>query len=153
MLTCASMDILERKKIFARALFKDPGNLFNAAMEAWGGDTGQACQCTLAWKNDPDVLAEIRELNSKPMEETIASKIETCRLAWEMANDPDCPHKDRVAALRLYSEINEFITKQTKASAQVNVQTNKVMVVKDHGSDEDWERKVANQQARLIGEA
>ena len=154
MLVCAGMDILERKKIFARALFRDPGNLFNAAMEAWEGDAGQACNHTLLWKNDPDVLAEIKLLNSRPLEEVIASKNQTALLAWDLANDEMAPVKERVLALRLYSEINNFLPKNdNKANASINLQTNKVMVVKDHGSDQNWETKAALQQAKLIGEA
>ena len=155
MLTCAGMDILERKKIFAKALFLEPNNLFQAAMEAWGGDAGEACRHTLLWKNDPEVVKFLSELRTKsdPVD-TIADKVETSLLAWRLANDEDVKPYERISALRLYAEINEFISKkESKANAQVNVQTNKVMLVKDHGNDEDWEQKVALQQAKLIGEA
>ena len=144
------MDELRRKKIFAERLHQEPGNPFVAALEAWDGDTGQACKYALLWKNDKEVLQIISDLN-ECVEDDIPSKTDAILLAWNIANSPMYRGNVRVDALRLCAEILAYMPDKAQKTS-VKVDANKVMIVKDHGELEDWEKKALEQQKALIDE-
>lgn len=142
----------ELKIAFARLLFLDPGNPFECGRKIFPDHTGFACMAAVEWKNDPAVIEEMERLALEtPVENLIATKQEAMKNAWNMANDSSINPKERVAYLRLFAEMAEYMPEKSSVkNVQKNEVINRVMVVKDHGSDEDWEAKVAEQQRKLI---
>jgi len=145
------MDDLERKIQFARFLFRDPANPFNAATSVFPDDIGEACKAALEWTKDETVINEIERLKAEKPDEIIPDKNEALLLAWRIANNA-YEAKDRISALRLFAEISGHMPDKT---INKNIKTeeskiNKVMLVKDHGSNEEWESDLLNQQGKLV---
>lgn len=141
------------KAAFAAALLKHPQDLegrFAAAL-AVTADTGKALLMANKWINDPVVVAEQQRLVSSANEgelDFIGTKAEFAREVLEAARnswDGDTKHK----FYKLYAETRGFISKG-ETNVQVNLTQNKVMVVKDMGTDADWEAKAQRQQRALI---
>lgn len=141
------------KAAFAAALLKNPQDLegrFKAALSVTA-DTGQALLMANKWVTDPFVVAEQKRLVEMSEDgglDFIGTKadfarevLDTARGAWDL----DAKHK----FYKLYAEARGFIV---KADTNVNVQVNnnKVMIVKDLGTDAQWEEKARQQQQRLI---
>ena len=62
--------------------------------------------------------------------------------------------KDRIAAYKLYADLRGFIEKPgTTVNNNTLVDRRSVMVVTDHGTDEEWEAKLRAQQAALTHDA
>lgn len=146
-------ELLARKEQFAALSLREP-DAFKVALVIYPNDTGRALRVANEWPNDPQVKT-IREslIDAEEDGETafLPSKADACRLAWNIARDADKFTEDRLKALRLYGEMRGFIEKP--AAVQVNNQTNvamRVLVVKDHGSNDDWEKQLRSQQKRLI---
>ena len=147
------MDVLALKKQFAAALYAEPGNPFKAALSVFPNDTGSACQYAFEWNNDPEVLEEIQKLKETVDDsEVLPNKIETANAAWSLANNEYLKGADRVNALRLFAEIaGHMPEKMVNKNIKITDETpNKVMLVKDHGENEEWEQQLLNQQARLV---
>lgn len=143
-----------RKKLFAYELLINPEESFKAALVVFGDDTAKALQVSSAWPNDPEVKQYIEELKEELGEEYfLPSKADSAMIAYNIANDQKVPAEDRLKALRLYADIRGFIEKQGTTVNNNILTSNKVMVVKDHGSDDEWENKIAQQQAQLIESA
>ena len=153
------MDVSTLKKQFSMALFSVPGNAFKAACVVFPDDISMACRYAVEWNNDPEVISEIERLkfeSSKTKEEvdlSIPSKEDALRLAWEIADSNYEQGKDRVAALKLFAEIAGHMPDKT-VNKNVNMSgtVNKVMIIKDHGTDEEWEEKALTQQ-RILANA
>lgn len=141
------------KAAFAAALFKHPATMegrFAAALSVTA-DTGKALIMANKWLDDPIVIAEQTKLTKGADEgdlNFIGTKadfareiLETARSAWDL----EAKHK----FYKLYAEARGFIVKEG-TNVNVNVQNNRVMVVKDLGSDADWESKAQKQQRALI---
>lgn len=147
------MEVSELKKIFAAALLKEPGNPFKAGQTAYPDDIGECCRAATQWPNDPEVLAEIENIkNNATLEEMLPNKVEAGQLAWQLANNDWLKGKERVDALRLFCEVAGHIEKgiaRGKETTEPNA-IQKVMLVKDHGENEEWEQKLLEQQTRLI---
>lgn len=141
------------KTAFARALLRSPHDAFAAAQTVFPDDTGRAAFAARYWTTDafvknemerlcPEVALEKEQaLNGLPSKEEYALSI------WELAQSARVP-EDRIKALTLFGDVMGY---RQKGGITVNnsVETPKVMVVKDHGTDDDWERKVLEQQERL----
>jgi len=147
-------DDLEKRKRFAVELLKDPSDPFKAAIAVFGDNTGAALEASYRWPNDPIVkgymqkaIDELGDLHFLP------SKAEIARVAHSLAVDERVAVEDRLKAIRLYADIRGFIDKQGATINNNILTTNKVMIVKDHGADTDWEQQLAAQQARLIDDA
>ena len=131
------------KKAFASEYFKNPSDPFKIACVLFPDNTNLALRVANEWPSDSFVLACLDALSDNDM----PTEVDLCRKVWnkmEFTSDA----KDFATLAKLYAEIRGFIKKQE--SAQVNVQVNnKVMVVKDHGTDEQWESKLIRQQTAL----
>jgi hypothetical protein len=143
------MDVSALKKQFASALYLEPGNPFKAALSVFPEDTGSACLYAVQWKDDPEVWDEIERLSKSPDINSIPDKTQVAKAAWDLATT--CfEGKDRIAALRLLSEILGFMPDKTiNKNITEKSEFNKVMLVKDHGDNADWEKQLLAQQARL----
>lgn len=146
-------ELLARKEQFAELSLRE-SDPFKVALVIYPNDTGRALRIANEWPNDPQVKA-IRQsfVEAEEDGETafLPSKADACRLAWNIARDAEKFTEDRLKALRLYGEMRGFIEKP--AAVQVNNQTNvamRVLVVKDYGTNDDWETALRQQQKKLI---
>jgi len=146
------MTELDCKKQFAALLLSDMANPFKAALAVFENDSANACKYALLWKDDPEVLAEIELLKAtKSISDIVANKIEVAKCTWALANNDWTPPKSRVDALRLLAEMAGYMPDKTiNKNVTADVKVNKVMLVKDHGENEDWEEKIRAQQKGLI---
>jgi hypothetical protein len=130
-------------------LCNDP---FKAALSVIPNDTGKALRISTEWPQDEYVL-ELRSeiIASEGSDAFLPSKDELAREIYLDAKTMRVP-EDRLKGFRLYAEIRGFISKPGGNSTTVNNFTDNrsVMVVKDHGSNDDWERKLAANQKKLI---
>lgn len=146
------MDSTKSKAAYAAFLLKerDP---FKAALLLCPDDTGLALWHASNWPNDPEVLAEMQKLRNSPEQLTgIATKFELARFYWDLAQDDKLDAKDRIAAAEKYGAVAGIYDPKQTNTTNVNIENGpRVMVVKDHGTNEDWEAKAAKQQAELTG--
>lgn len=141
-----------RKEAFAAALLRSPDNPFKAALTVFGMDTGAALRAANEWIHDIYVISRCAELLEQFGEELfLPNKTALARRVFELAENPATDKKDKIKAYELYANIRGFIEKQTAiANVTNNVTHNRVMMYKDHGTDDDWERKAVQQQGKLI---
>lgn len=149
----ATDDVL--KDAFANALLRTPHDPFAAALQLFGNDTMKALQVSKAWVSDIYVLAKQAELLEQYGEdEFLPSKAMLARRVFELAEMPNKDAKDRLAAYRLYGELRGYISKDgTTVNVNATVNNNRVMVIKDHGDEGEWETKAQRQQTKLIEHA
>jgi hypothetical protein len=152
---------VEYKTQFAYELLKanippnDTINAFKVALEMFPGDTALALQVSQEWTRDSFVKAE-RERFADELGDLafLPSKADLARAIWDKANATTgyiCT-EDFTKLMRLYAEVRGFIEKPgLNVQTNVNV-NNRVMVITDHGTDEEWALKVKSQQARLISD-
>lgn len=143
------------KDLFALALLRQPDNPFQAAVKIFGTDTARALDISHRWPNDQYVLSKQAELLAEFGEEAfLPNKHDLARKLYELA-DTLTDGKEKIAALRLYADVRGYIEKQTAIANVTNntVVQNRVMVMKDHGTDDEWEAKAAKQQGLLIEHA
>ncbi len=148
---------LERlKKQFARLLLNDPDNPFKAGLALFQPDTGKAMYVADFWPKDPVVLAECRALLDE--HGTLAFLPDKARVAREvyvLASNEQKPTAERLQSYRLYADMMGFIEPKTNINNGVinNNQGAKVMVIKDHGNAENWEKKAIDHQRKLQADA
>lgn len=145
--------LLALKERFAELSLRE-SDAFKVALVLFPNDTGRALRIANEWPNDPQVQtlrASFVDAEEDGETAFLPTKADAARLAWNIARDADKMTEDRLKALKLYSEIRGFIEKP-----QVTVNNNtqnvamRVLVVKDHGSNDDWERTLRQQQKRLV---
>lgn len=147
-------ELLAKKERFAELSLREP-DAFKVALVIYPDDTGRALRVANEWPNDPQVKT-IREslIEAEEDGETafLPTKADACRLAWNIARDADKYTEDRLKALRLYGEMRGFIEKPTAVTVNNNTQnvSMRVLVVKDYGSNDDWEKALRQQQKKLI---
>lgn len=147
------MDTDKLKKEFAAQLLRNDGDGFKAAFAVCGSDTGLALQIGREWPKDTAVLAEqARLLTTSDAKTFLPSKEQQARDVYAMATDQLKAIEDRLKAHRLYAEIMGHIEKPS-AGAGINILTQGVMVVRDAGSDADWQAKALTQQRKLTDNA
>lgn len=138
----------EQKTAFAAALLRSPDDPFKAATQVFG-DFQNQIQAATKWILDPFVKGEqLRLLTEKGEKAFLPSKEDQLKDIYMLATK-SIDEEIRLKAHRLYAEIAGNIEKPGTANVTVAVQN--VMVVKDHGSDDEWEQKAIKQQKILIG--
>jgi hypothetical protein len=144
----ADTDALKTK--FAVALLRNPDRAFQAGCEVFGEDTGKALYVAHNWLNDDFVAAEQRRLlKDNGARSFLPSKEDAAREVWRMATDDRTPVEDKRRFMDLFCEIMGYKERPQQSGINVNVTQNRVMVVNNHGSDDDWEQKARAQQHRL----
>jgi hypothetical protein len=146
-------DLLAKKEQFAELSLRET-DAFKIGLAIYPNDTGRALRVATEWPNDPQVKA-LRQsfVDAEEDGETafLPTKADACRLAWNIARDADKFTEDRLKALKLYGEMRGFIEKP--AAVTVNNTQNvamRVLVVKDYGTNDDWEKALRSQQKKLI---
>jgi hypothetical protein len=138
------------KDLFAAALLREPDNAFGAACKVFGTDTISAMRAAQYWPSDIYVLTKQAELLDEFGEDSfLPNRATLARKIFELAETPNIDKKDKIKAFELYGNIMGYISKQT-AISNVTLNENRVMIVKDFGNDEQWERAAVGQQTKLI---
>lgn len=142
------------KAAFAAALLRYPNDAFKAASLVCGTDSGRALRMAWEWPNDPGVLEKQKELLEEYGEEHFApTKAQASQKVYEIASDERVDAKVRLAAFDLFCRIKGFIQKPEGTVINNNntvVNQNRVMLMRDHGTVEEWEEKLRAQQAKLV---
>ena len=148
-------DEAELKREFARLWARHPTfshldigtQLFKDRREPLRG-----LQAGAVWVRELDVLEMVKEFERNgEAEEDVASKDQITREVLALARNNMVETKDRLAAYRLAAELNGQIE---KPGANINVAiANRVMMVTDHGTNDEWEAKAFEQQQRLLENA
>jgi hypothetical protein len=143
-------DELALKHKFAEALLRDPHEPYRAAVLVFGSDSRRALAASQNWVFDLDVLARQADLlETFGADKFLPEKAEVARRIYQVG-ETATDNKDKLAAYKLYSELRGFVPKGDGNSTNVNVTLNRVMVMRDFGSNEDWEAKAVAQQTKLI---
>lgn len=147
------MDTKITKAAYAAFLLSEP-DAFKAACLLCPDDTGKALWIATNWKSDPDVMSELAKLKTNPASvSSIGSKYDAARLLWDIANNAILDTKDRISAIRDFCTLSGIFDFNSKQGTTVNVDASpKVMIVKDHGEDAEWEKKAIMQQKELMNE-
>jgi hypothetical protein len=145
---------LELKSKFAfellRANVTDSIGAFKIALSIFPNDTGVALRVANEWVKDPIVIAEQQRLADELGELAfLPTKIDLSRAIWEKANKEYTCTEDFTKLMRLYAEVRGFIEKPTTNIQNNLISNNKVMIVTDHGNDNEWETKLKEQQRVL----
>lgn len=145
------LDEVESKRLFAQHLIRTPDNPFAAAQIVFPtqAQTGIALQVAQLWPKDPFVIAEQEKLLASPEAKSyLPSKEMQAKDIYTIAEDIHVATEDRLKAHKQYSELMGYIEKPVPG--QINV-VQGVIVVRDHGTDDDWERKAVEHQRTLTG--
>jgi len=143
-------DAPKLKTAFAEALLRNPDNAFQAGTQVFGAETNKALFAATQWVNDDFVLHEkARLLKTSGARAFLPSKEDYAREVWKTATDPKCPIEDKRGLLSLYGDVMGYKEAAAKPTGGITVNNNRVMIVKDHGTDSDWERRAMQQQHAL----
>lgn len=146
------MDRTQLKHDFAMNLLRYPDDPNKAAF-ATTPDTGLALQIARQWLDDPVVLVEKdRLLATTEAKAFLPTKEQQAKDVYALAMNDRVEIEDRLKAHRLYAEIMSHIEKPSN-NGGINILTQGVMIVKDQGTDKDWQEKAAVQQRTLIAHA
>lgn len=145
----------ELKEQFAKILLKNPENPFEAALKIFPEDVNTALQIATEWPADPlvinatnDILEDEDELSFLP------NKAKLARHIWGKLDGEYICNEDYVKLAKLYAEVLGFIEKpQTNINANISAVSNRVMIVKESGSNDEWEQKLLQQQQKLQSES
>ena len=83
----------------------------------------------------------------------LPTKADLARKVWALANTDNLSTNDKLKAYRLYADVRGFIEKGAGVVVNNTMTSNKVMLVRDHGVDAEWEQRCVAQQTTLIQEA
>jgi len=139
------------KTAFAAELLKYPNDPFKAGLAVFGVDTGKALRAAHEWHKDPFVIEECARLKEEGFEqfdkESLRDKLIMNLLT--IVEGERSIADDRIKAAKVIGELKGLIEKpQTNINTNV-ITANRVMVVKDHGSADDWEKRLRKQQEGL----
>ena len=141
---------------YAAALLRQPDTpegAYNAAFAVCGENKSLALQIGRDWPKDATVKAEKEKLlNSGESSKFLPSKDAQAKDIYAMACDSKLDGETRLKAHRLYAEIRGNITKPEAPATGMQVLNQGVMIVKSHGTDEEWEQTAMAEQRRLMSQ-
>jgi len=143
---------LEEKKAFAFQLIENPNDPFQAALNVFPSNTTRALRIAHEWKNDKDVIEFKKQyLKSEDALKNVATKAELARETWRRLQAIPAEEVDAFVKIGdLFGKIMGYIQKPETNVVVNNQIDNRVMVVKDLGTNEEWEVKAAAQQRNLL---
>lgn len=148
----------EQKELFVEHWLKYPLEPYKAAEKVFGnGDFIRNLKLVTpgpdSWLSDPEVL-EIKQqmLDKRGARAFLPTKEESARSLWDAAQvalgKGQMPSYEKI--MRQYNDVMSYIEKPAAVQVTNNVKpVQRVMVVKEAASDEDWERKLAANQTAL----
>lgn len=141
----------QAKVRYAALLLKHPNDYFAAALELYPGDTSKALLIMRDWPTDPIVIdAKFAKLEDVGELAMLPDKAMLARKVWDLLDRTEMEPEEFVKVAKLYAEIRGYIEKPgltVNNNTQVN---NRVMVIKDLGTDAEWESTAAAQQRNLL---
>lgn len=141
----------DAKAAFAAFLFKNPNDPFGAAKHVLGNSVGVTDVATMAhiFKTDPFVLSEMKRIaEAEQNEDTLPSKADLAREIWDWVTNSANEIEDKIKAAKLYAEIRGYIDKPAAPNTNPDIVPS-VMVVREHGNSDEWEKKMREQQDKL----
>jgi len=141
----------ELKAEFARLLLKSPSDPFKAALMLFPDNTNRALRVANDWPADPEVMAAQAALLEEDGELSfLPTKADFARKIWDKMDEERLAPEDFAKLGKLYADVRGFIEKpQTNINNNVNNVTNRVMVIRESESNDDWEAKLRKQQEDL----
>lgn len=137
------------KDTYAELLLKTPQDTYGVAIKVVGNDIARALKISAEWPIDIYVLNKQAELLAAfGPEAFLPTKAEVARRIYTVGENATDP-KDKLAAFKLYAEVRGFIQKADNVN-NIQVNNNRVMVLRDFGNDDQWETKAVKQQNKLI---
>jgi hypothetical protein len=151
------MTVAEQKKQFAIELLRFPGEGLRAATTVFGElhPIQGRMQIAELWSRDPEILQLCADLIDEHGEEYfLPTKADVARLIYKKANGANVDSENYAKLMRLFCEVRGFIQKAGTGDGPTtnNTQVN-VLVVKDKGTDEQWQGTLVEQQRKLIANA
>lgn len=143
----------EEKAMFAAVLVRKPdGKAFDAAREVFGDTQSVVGKCLYAstvLPSDPFVIDLIKKLKGAGETAEVPSKEQAALRVWEWTKDSSGRDlESKVKAMTLFCKIMKYTEDQ--AAVQVNV--NRVMEVPVHATDDVWQQRLKEQQAKLTNQ-
>ena len=137
------------KRRFAYLLLKYPNDPNRAAHALFGDDMGAVSRALAIWQHSPEILALKDKLVAElGAEEFLPTKEEFALEVWQHAQGIRSAD-ERTKALKLFADTLGFIDSKGVNVNLTNIDS-RVMVVHDHGTDDAWEAKLAEQQRKLV---
>lgn len=144
---------IDPEKAAYAALLLSESDPFKAALTLFPNpsDLGKALRIAQEWAKDPLVIAEKERLNSDECRlEQLPGKSDLALAIWNRLNHKHTDNEDFAKLAKLYADMRGYIAKpETNINVHANVD-NRVMRIKDLGSDKDWEAKAERQQRELL---
>lgn len=135
----------EIKLMYAKALLYNK-DAYEAALEVVEGKVDHAKKLA-TFRFDREVVKILNELREEKARE-IPTKEEMLSRLSEISMNPGTRQSDKINAIKTMAEIQGYIIKIPKEEKKST--SNRVMLVKDMGDEQDWENKCKNQQRNLI---
>lgn len=136
----------ELKEQFARLLIKYPDNVFYAAKLLFEPNISLCLQIARDWPKDELVISiKNRILIGADYKMLLASKADVAQDVHKIASNELTHTEYRLKGYELFAKMMGYVEKE---GATIN-NVNNVMVVKDHGSNDEWETKLLEQQNKL----
>jgi hypothetical protein len=146
------METLELKKKFARELLRsnDPMKAAQVVLSSMG----QVLIAAAQWPNDENVKKEIERIKREEgLKDFLPTKEDFAFLLWDrMKKCRDDGDFSKIATV--YANTMGYVEKgQTNINNNILSNSNKVMIVKDHGNDKTWSSNLIEQQRSLVNDA
>lgn len=127
---------------------------YRAALELADGNQIAAMAISHHWANSYQLEKLIRGLKNDPRAiRKIATKFDVAMLYWSMANSMMIDAKDRINAAKEFASITGLFDSKIGSGGGTNINVGSaVMLVKDFGTQEDWEKSAAIQQSNLVNQ-
>lgn len=142
-----------QKEAFVKEWLRS-GDTFKAAHSVFPSDPGRAMRVSWDWPNDKEILEYRAELLIESGGvEGIPSKDELAREIYQFTTKI-VNEELRLKGYELFAKVRGYVERPavTNIDNRRVTMTNKVLIVKDHGSDDAWERSLSDNQKRLTAE-
>jgi len=145
------IDIKKVKLQLAHNLLKFPDDVDKAIIMTLGGPDIKA----MTWIKENWLDSEsfnnlkMKLLNKHGEEYFLPSKADVAREIYTESSK-SMHLDDKIKGYELYCKLMGMIKKDAKVSVNVGDTNNKIMLLKDHGSDEEWRKKIRDNQKKLM---
>ncbi len=127
---------------------------YKAANRLYPNNPNLALWVAVNWPKD-ETFNEI--YNSKLLKgnelDNLPNKADLARKIWDKLDSGFLIPEEFTKMAKLYAEVMSFIEKAPTAAVNLNQVNNKVMIVNQQASDDDWANKLKNNQTKLIEDA
>jgi hypothetical protein len=140
------------KELFAEEWLYNPSNPFEAAKKVLGNDFERCSFAASNWPYDPFVNSVCRELITKNgKEKYLPDKYDFARRILELEENRALASDERNSRVRALEAAGKFLGMITRNETTVNntKTINRVMIITESPSLEDWQIKARKQQKEL----